>query len=529
MKFLVNIDLNSNEIQNMVLQQIAGNHGSPVQGHLWYDSTADLPKWYDGAASNPIYKSASTNTATTNVLRDGSGNFAANIGTFVSATLTGSVTNDTDAATKAYVDSVAAGQYWKDAVRLATAAALAANTYNSGNKRLTADANGALSVDGVAVAVNDRILVKNESTGSNRGLYKVIDTGDGSNPYILERTSDVNTSAEVTPGLTVWVNEGSTNGDTAWTLTTDAPITLDTTSLTFTQTGGIAAILAGDGLTKTGNTLDVVTANSARIVVGANSIDLATTVSAGTSTSVTYDVYGRITSGADIITSNGIVVRTGAGTFTNRSVAGTSNRISISNGDGVSGNPTVDIDSAYVGQTSITTLGTIATGTWQGGVVAVAYGGTGASTFTTNGVLLGNTASAIQVTAAGTANQVFRVGGGGGAPAFGAIDLASSSAVGATILAVANGGTGAATPAGARANLSAAGFYATDVGDGAETAYVVTHSLSTRDVIVQVRDNSTPWAYMGVDVEATSTSTVTVRFASAPTSNQYRVVVHANG
>lgn len=162
-----------------------------------------------------------------------------------------------DAATKSYTDSVAAGLDWKDSCRLASAAALPANTYNGGTKRLTASANGALSVDDVAVAVNDRVLVKNEVTGSNNGLYKVIQTGDGASPYILERTSDADTSAEVTSGIATFISEGTANADSGWTLTTNDPIVLDTTALTFTQFSGLGQVTAGAGLTKTGNTLDV--------------------------------------------------------------------------------------------------------------------------------------------------------------------------------------------------------------------------------------------------------------------------------
>lgn len=67
--------------------------------------------------------------------------------------------------------------------------------------------------------------------------------------------------------------------------------------------------------------------------------------------------------------------------------------------------------------------------------------------------------------------------------------------------------------------------YATDVGDGVETEFTVTHSLGTRDVIVQVRETASPYAYVLADVEAVSTSAVTVRFAAAPTAGQFRVIV----
>lgn len=121
----------------------------------------------------------------------------------------------------------------KDACRLATTTALPANTYSSSTKRLTASANGTLSVDGMFVAVDDRILVKNESTGSNNGIYKVIQIGDVSNPYILERTNDFDASAEIKAGTLIFINEGNTLSDTGWVVSTNDPITLDITPLTF--------------------------------------------------------------------------------------------------------------------------------------------------------------------------------------------------------------------------------------------------------------------------------------------------------
>jgi hypothetical protein len=69
--------------------------------------------------------------------------------------------------------------------------------------------------------------------------------------------------------------------------------------------------------------------------------------------------------------------------------------------------------------------------------------------------------------------------------------------------------------------------YAADVGDGSATSYTITHSLNTRDVIVSVYDNSSPYAEVVCDVQHTSTSAITLLFSVAPTSNQYRVVVHA--
>jgi microcystin-dependent protein len=89
--------------------------------------------------------------------------------------------------------------------------------------------------------------------------------------------------------------------------------------------------------------------------------------------------------------TNGILTQTSANTFTGRTITGTSNRITLTNGDGVSGNPTIDISSSYVGQATITTLGTVTTGTWTGTTIAVANGGTGQTTYTNGQLLIGNT------------------------------------------------------------------------------------------------------------------------------------------
>lgn len=175
-------------------------------------------------------------------------------------------TSDQDAATKAYVDSLSQGLYPKESVRLATAASLSANTYDNGTSgvgaTLTGDANGAIgNVDGVAATLNDRLLVKDESTTANNGIYEVTQVGDGSNPYILTRVTDMDESDEIAAAFT-FVEEGSTNADTGWVCTTNEPVTMGTTAITFAQFSGGGTITAGDGLTKTGSTIDVVATNT---------------------------------------------------------------------------------------------------------------------------------------------------------------------------------------------------------------------------------------------------------------------------
>lgn len=121
------------------------------------------------------------------------------------------------------------------AARLATAAALPAHTRSTNT--LTASANGALTVDGVAVAVNDLILVKDEGSGSHleNGLYTVTAAGSAGAAWVLDRSTLMDTDAEAVPGMLVTVAEGDKNKDTVWQLTTNATITLNTTALVFAK------------------------------------------------------------------------------------------------------------------------------------------------------------------------------------------------------------------------------------------------------------------------------------------------------
>lgn len=166
--------------------------------------------------------------------------------------------NGSDLTNKSYVDSFVAGVTGaKTPVRLATAAALNPVTpAGSGvGKTLTANSNGFLTVDGVNANGGERILVKNQAAGADNGIYVVTSTGDGSNPFILTRATDFDQNSEVEGGILVSAQEGTDNADTAFILATNNPITIDTTALNFVVYP--TAVIAGDGLTKTGVTLDV--------------------------------------------------------------------------------------------------------------------------------------------------------------------------------------------------------------------------------------------------------------------------------
>ena len=237
---------------------------------------------------------------------------------------------------KSYVDSVANGLDVKASVRVATTANLA-GTYDNGAGTITAGSNGAISVDGVTLVVNDRVLVKDQSTAAQNGFYKVTTVGSGSAAFVLTRTPDADAASELTAGAFTFTEEGSANADNCYVLSTNGAITLGTTGITFEQFSGAGQISAGNGLTKTGNTIDVV---------------------------------------------------------------GTADKITVSSN-------AITIASSYVGQNTITTLGTIATGVWNGTDIGVAHGGTGLSAIAKGSVLVANSANTLSALDGGGSNDGF--------------------------------------------------------------------------------------------------------------------------
>ena len=242
-------------------------------------------------------------------------------------------TNPQDAANKRYVDSAVVGIDWKPSVRVATTAAIT----------LATGLENGDTLDGVTLATGDRVLVKNQANATENGLYVVAASGAPA------RSSDADTAAEITASFAVFVEEGTVNADSGWTLTNNGAVTVGTTALSFTQFTGLGQITAGAGLTKTANTLDVI------------------------------------------------------------------------GGDGI----TVNADSVVIDRAVVVTK------------------------------------------------------------------------------------------------------YATNIGDGTATSYTITHNLATKDVIVSIYDNASPYAEVMTDVEHTTTNTITVLFSVAPTTDKYRVVVHA--
>jgi len=204
---------------------------------------------------------------------------------------------------------------WHEAVKLATSAALP-NTpsYDNGSSgvgaTLTTATQVRLQVDGANVTTGDRVLVQDQATAAHNGIYDVTAQGaSGSAVWLLTRADDFDgtPAGQVKQGESVYVLAGSNNDGQGFVVTsTSDPHTIGTHSIDFTQFTGTQAFTAGTGVSITGNTINVGTASSARIVTNADDLDLATTaVTAagyGSVTAVgtfTVDAYGRLTAAAD--------------------------------------------------------------------------------------------------------------------------------------------------------------------------------------------------------------------------------------
>lgn len=307
-------------------------------------------------------------------------------------------TADSDAATKYYVDAARSGLDVKGSVKAATTANITLS--------------GTQTIDGVALSVGDRVLVKDQSTGSQNGIYVVASGG-----WTRATDADNNPGGEVTSGMFTFVEQGTLNADCGFVLTTNDPITLGTTALDFTLFSASGTLIAGSGLSKNGYTLEVNVAASGGIEIVSDALQLKSGVA-----------------GAGLTYSSGVL-----------NVVGTANRITV-NAD------SIDIASTYVGQSTITTLGTIGTGVWQGSVIADAYiaddltisGGTinntpiGGTTRSSGAFTTLNANSTLGVTGATTLGSTLAVTG--------ATTLSSTLGVTGNITASANiTGAGAAT------------------------------------------------------------------------------------
>jgi hypothetical protein len=331
------VDLVKNELRNAVVQNLGSAPSSPVKGLIYFDSTANVLYWYNGSGwvaaqggagavpattvttqaigDAPVvgtattyaredhkhgepafgaitveqtFASASTNGAATSIARSDHAHGNPTHDNAAHSTIalsalgvpTASVnlnsqkitnladpTAPTDAANKQYVDGLIAGLSWKDTARLASTAQVA----------LT----GLGAIDGVTPVAGDRVLLKNQTAPAENGIW-VAASG------AWTRATDADIEADLL-NAAVFVSAGTTNADTAWVLTTNAPITIGTTGLSWVQFAGAGTYTAGNGLTLTGNVLDVGAGTG--ILVAADTVAVDTSVIA-TQAYVTTAVTG---------------------------------------------------------------------------------------------------------------------------------------------------------------------------------------------------------------------------------------------
>ena len=159
-------------------------------------------------------------------------------------------------ATKEYVDAVKQALDIKESVAAATTSNLGA-TYNNGAGTLTANSNGAFTADGQTPAQGSRILVKSQSTAAQNGIYVLTTAGGAGAPFLLTRADDANSSSNLTGGTFVFVEAGTLNAESGFVFTHDGAPTLGTTALNVSQFSGAGQLIAGDGLSKTGNSVEI--------------------------------------------------------------------------------------------------------------------------------------------------------------------------------------------------------------------------------------------------------------------------------
>ena len=219
-----------------------------------------------------------------------------------------------DAVTKAYVDLTVQGLEPKQSVRAASVATIAT-------------LSGPMTLDGVALVAGDRVLVKDQTTVAQNGIY-VVAAG------AWARSTDADVWGELVSAY-VFVESGTANADMGYLSTVDPGGTLGTTAVTFVQFTGAGQILAGAGLTKAGNTLDV---------------------GAGTGLAVAADTVGLTGQALAVhnLATNGLVARTAAATVAARSIAVSGTGLAVANGDGVAANPTLSLAAALASVGALT-------------------------------------------------------------------------------------------------------------------------------------------------------------------------------
>jgi hypothetical protein len=238
-------------------------------------------------------------------------------------TLNQDPTGNLQAATKQYVDTIAAaGLHYHDPVRVEEPTALTV-TYNNGTAGVgatltNAGTQAALVLDGVTMNVADRVLIYQQADATQNGIYTVTNVGSGSTNWVLTRATDADSYGPSDPdslgqGDAFFVLEGNTGAGELYVMNTEGTITFGTTNITFTQVASTAVYSAGNGLTLTGTTFAV--GAGAGVTVNANDVSIGQDVSASADVAfntVTASLLGNATTAttASGVTANSVALGT---------------------------------------------------------------------------------------------------------------------------------------------------------------------------------------------------------------------------
>jgi len=297
------------------------------------------------------------------------------LGGLTSVAVTQDPTSALQLATKQYVDAVAEGLHVHASCAAATPNTLASLTggtvtYNNGT--LGVGATLTLSValttlDGYTLQNGDRVLVKNEATQANNGIYTWATGGT-----VLTRATDFDTATEIASGDFTFISNGTLYGDTGW-VQIEPVTTVGTDPIVWQQFSGAGTYTAGTGLTLTGSQFSITnTGVSASTYGSASSVPV-----------FAVNAQGQLTS------------------VTNTSIAIDASQIT-----------TGTIDSARVSgsYTGITGVGTLTAGVWNATTIGVAYGGTNLTTYTAGDLLYASATTTLSKLALGTSGQVLTAG-----------------------------------------------------------------------------------------------------------------------
>lgn len=564
MKFVTNLDLNQNQLIKGTFEVLANDPNTNLfDGRMIFNSTEGVIKVYDITASawrkmiTGVQSAGSQSSALTINEANGVISITPNLATTASAGLMsasdfskladatseatasklvirdassqakfGTPTEATHAATKGYVDSARSGLDVKQSVRAATTATI----------NLSTDADNGSIIDGVTLVTGNRILVKDQGVGgvahADNGIYTVNASGAPT------RATDFDEDAEVTPGAFTFVEEGTANGDAGFVVATNGSITVGSTAILFTQFSGTGQIVAGDGLSKDGSTLNVNDDDVTIYVDGNDDLAVKSSATAGQvlrSVGSGTAAWGALDlADADAVTGALPIANGGTGSTTAADA-----RVALDLEIGVDVQAYDAELAAIAGLTSaanklpyFTGSGSASVADFTSAARALLDDADASAMRDTLGLTIGTNVQAYSAALAAVSASTYV-----GDDSITTLGTITTGTWNGSTIAIANGGTAATSAADARANLAAttSGTTSTPVlariakqgntaHSGGVSTTTVTHNFGTTDVMVQVYQVSTGETVIA-DTIRTNGNTVSVVINGSVDTNEYTIVV----